>query len=40
MDDMDMEGCGIMCAGMWLAGILLLVLLVLLAIWLVKKIRK
>jgi hypothetical protein len=40
MDGMDMGGCGIMCAGMWLGGILILVLLVLLVVCLIKKIRK
>lgn len=40
MDGMDMNGCGIMCAGMWLGGILFLMVLVLLIIWLIKKVRK
>lgn len=39
MDGMEME-CGFMCVGMWLGGILILILLVLLIIWLVKEIRK
>ena len=39
MDGMDMGGCGIMCFGMWLGGILILVILVLLVVWLIKKIR-
>jgi hypothetical protein len=40
MDNMGMDGCGIMCIGMWLGGILILVILVLLVVWLIKKIRK
>lgn len=40
MEGMDMGGCGIMCIGMWLAGILILVILVLLIVWLAKKIRE
>lgn len=40
MDGMDMNGCGIMCAGMWLTGVLILAVFVLLIIWLIKKIRK
>ena len=40
MDNMNMEGCEPMCVGMWLGGILLIVVLVLLVVWLFKKIKK
>ena len=40
MDNMEMEGYCWMCAGMWIGGILLVVLIILFIIWLIKKIRK
>ncbi len=40
MDNMNMDDCGLMCVGMWLGGILLIVVLVLLVVWLFKKIKK
>lgn len=36
MDNMNMDGCGLMCVAMWLGGILLIVGLVWLVIWLVR----
>ena len=35
----NMNGCELMCVGMWIGGILVLILLVLLVIWLIKKIK-
>ena len=40
MDNMEMDGLCWMCAGMWIGGTLLVVLIILLILWLIKKIRK
>lgn len=35
----NMNGCGMMCMGMWIGGIIVLILLVLLVITVIKKIK-
>lgn len=40
MNGMTMEGCGVMCVGMAIGGLLVLAILILLVVWLVKQIRK
>lgn len=40
MNCTTMNGCGMMCVGMAIGGLLVLAILILLTIWLVKQIRR